>query len=146
MGSLVTSGLGTLSLDECLERLASNQVGRIALFVDEYPLIVPVNYRLIDLPGRRWIAVRTRRGGVIERSDVYVAFEIDEIDRERRTGWSVVVRGTLHHVDPDAADFRLRFDPDSWVAREHDVWMVIDAFQITGRELSDPALPWELSP
>jgi hypothetical protein len=57
-----------------------------------------------------------------------------------------VVRGTLHHVDPDAADFRLRFDPDSWVAREHDVWMVIDAFQITGRELSDPALPWELSP
>jgi nitroimidazol reductase NimA-like FMN-containing flavoprotein (pyridoxamine 5'-phosphate oxidase superfamily) len=142
----VTEGLEALSFDECIERLGSRHVGRIALFVDEYPLIVPVNYRLVELPGRRWIAIRTRRGGVIERSEMYVAFEIDDIDLVRRTGWSVVVRGTLHQVDPDAADFARRFDPDTWVAREHDVWMVIDAFQITGRALCDPAIPWELAP
>ena len=141
----MTAGLEALTLDECLERLASHHTGRLALFVDEYPLIVPVNYRLVELPGRRWIAVRTRRGGVIDRADMYVAFEIDDIVPERRTGWSVVVRGTLHRVDPNAADFGRRFDPDSWVAREHDMWMVIDAFQITGRELRDPTLPWELS-
>jgi nitroimidazol reductase NimA-like FMN-containing flavoprotein (pyridoxamine 5'-phosphate oxidase superfamily) len=114
------------------------------MLVDEYPLIVPVNYRLVELPGRNWIAIRTRSGGVIERALLQVAFEIDDIAGEHREGWSVVVRGTLHHVDPDAADFRERFDPNSWLQQERDAWMVIDAFQITGRVLRDQSRPWQL--
>ena len=142
---MTDAGLDVLTFEECVARLEEGGVGRIALLVDEYPLIVPVNYRLVVLPGPRyWIAIRTRPGGVIERADMYVAFEIDDFDADRREGWSVVVRGTLHHVDPDVADFAQRFDPDSWLHEERDAWMVIEAFQITGRALHDRNRDWEL--
>jgi hypothetical protein len=134
--------LESLTFDECLARLQEHQVGRIALVSGGFPVVLPVNYRLVALPGKNWIAIRTRPGHVIERAGMNVAFEIDEIDPERREGWSVVVRGTLHHVDPDAADFRNRFDPDPWVLRDRDAWMVIEAFQITGRRLLDPGVDW----
>ncbi len=141
---MTNDGLDVLTFDECVARLEQQRVGRIALVVDDYPLIVPVNYRLVVRPGRHWIAVRTRTGGVIERAAMYVAFEIDDISAERREGWSVVVRGTLHHIDPDVADFGQRFDPDSWVQSERDAWMVIEAFQITGRALPDTSRHWQL--
>ena len=116
-----------------------HRVGRIALLVDEYPLIVPVNYRLVVLPGRG-TGSRFGRGpdGVIERADMYVAFEIDDVDAERREGWSVVVRGTLHHVDPDVADFVSVSILTAGSTTNRDAWMVIEAFQITGRALRDP--------
>jgi uncharacterized protein len=137
-------GLDVLTLEQCVARLEEHRVGRIALLVEEYPLIVPVNYRLVVLPGQHWIAVRTRPGGLIERADRFVAFEIDDVNAQRREGWSVVVRGTLHHVDAEAADFSRRFDPDTWLPGERDAWMVIKAFQITGRALRNPDRDWEL--
>jgi hypothetical protein len=141
---MTVDGLDQLTFEDCVARLGSHHVGRIALLVDEYPLIVPVNYRLVVLPGRHWIAIRTRPGGVIARANMYVAFEIDELDAERRAGWSVAVRGTLHHVDPVVADFGRRFDPDSWLHEARDAWMIIEAFQITGRALRGPNRDWEL--
>jgi hypothetical protein len=133
-----------MSFEECIALLEQHQVGRIAVVVDEYPLVVPVNYRLVTLPGRCWLAIRTRPGSVIDRAAMYVSFEIDDIDPQRREGWSVVVRGTLHRVDPNVADFGLRFDPESWLRDDPQSWLVVDAFQVTGRTLRDPALEWEL--
>jgi uncharacterized protein len=141
---VIGSGLQELTFDDCIALLQLNRVGRIAVLVDEYPLVVPVNYRLVTLPGRCWLAIRTRPGSVIDRAATYVSFEIDGIDRERREGWSVVVRGTLHRVDPDVADFGLRFDPESWLRDNPQSWLVIDAFQVTGRRLRDPTSEWEL--
>jgi len=139
------SGLVDLTFEECVERLESRAIGRVAVVVDGYPLVLPVNYRLVALPGRRyWVAVRTRPGGIIDRAATHVAFEVDEIDRDQREGWSVLVRGTLHRVDEDSADFASRYDPHSWLLDEPTVWMVIDAFQITGRELHQPGGRWEL--
>ncbi|MEX1008601.1 MAG: pyridoxamine 5'-phosphate oxidase family protein [Acidimicrobiia bacterium] len=145
---MTNAWLESLTFDECIARLQEQQVGRIAVVSDEFPLVLPVNYRLVAMPGKNWIAIRTRPGNVIERAGVHVAFEIDNIDPERRGGWSVVVRGTLHHVDEEAADFRTRFDPDPWIVRERDAWMVIEAFQITGRRLRHPGAEWgfELPP
>ena len=71
-----------------------------------------------------------------------VAFEIDEIDAANRQGWSVLVRGTLHHVDPDAAGFRERFDPEPWILADRDAWLIIDPFAITGRRLHPDAREW----
>ena len=138
--------LQDLPFDDCLALLRLRRIGRVALMIDGYPLVVPVNYRLVELPGRHWIAIRTRPGGAIEHAGVHCAFEIDDIDEEHRTGWSVVVRGTLHHVDRDAADFATRFDPDSWVVGEEGIWMVIEAFQISGRAIHEPSHDWALDP
>src|SRR4029450_11111736 len=103
--------LETLDMQECLSLLRQDQVGRVAVVVDEFPIVLPVNYKIVQVAGRVWIALRTRPGNVLDRASMPSAFEIDSVDAAHRQGWSVMVRGTLQHVDPDAADFRQRFDP-----------------------------------
>ena len=71
-----------------------------------------------------------------------VAFEIDELDELHREGWSVLVRGTVHRVDPDVASFRERFDPHPWLLAERDAWLVVQPFAITGRRLQGNKPEW----
>ena len=134
--------LSVLSYEECLTRLRAVQVGRIAVVVDEFPIVLPVNYRLVEAGGVTWVLVRTRPGNVIDRAGISAAFEIDGIDSVRHEGWSVVVRGMLMHVDPDAGDLRERFDPQPWLFEERDAWLVIEPFSITGRTVERPDLEW----
>jgi uncharacterized protein len=124
---------------DCLELLRFGELGRVAVVIDGFPLIVPVNYRLVEGPGAVWIALRTRPGNVVDRDRAPVALEVDHVDRVKREGWSVLVRGTLQRVDPEAADFRLRFDPKPWVPDARDRWLVIEPFSLTGRRLHTDA-------
>jgi nitroimidazol reductase NimA-like FMN-containing flavoprotein (pyridoxamine 5'-phosphate oxidase superfamily) len=133
--------LDELSLEECLEHLRAGTVGRLAVVFDDRPLVVPVNYRLVETVGLRWVAIRTKPGGLIERASQNVAFEIDGVDEVRRQGWSVLVRGTRHSLDPEAAGFRERFDTHPWLA-DRDDWFVIEPFSITGRELHAAPQEW----
>lgn len=138
--------LEEIPFEDCLQLLRVVPVGRISVVVDTYPVVLPVNYRLVETSGRAWIAIRTRAGNVIDRAPMNAAFEIDGIASAHREGWSVVVRGSLHHVDPEAADFREHFDPHPWLGDELDSWMMIEPFSITGRRLhgADPA--WAFAP
>ena len=140
--TMTNAVLDEMSLEECLCMLRENAVGRIAVVVDEFPIVLPVNYRLAEASGRTWLAVRTRPGNVLDRGSMHAAFEIDGIDSVHRQGWSVLVRGTLQHVDPDAADFRTRFDPEPWLTSERDAWLVIEPFEITGRRLRPAEVEW----
>ena len=134
----------TLDLEACLQHLRHEKVGRIAVVQDEYPLVVPVNYRFVEAAQRNWVALRTRAGNVIDRASSRVAFEIDGIDDTHRRGWSVLVRGTMLPVDEDAADFAEQFDSDTWLSTDRDTWLVIEPFSITGRAL-EPGTPWPFS-
>jgi nitroimidazol reductase NimA-like FMN-containing flavoprotein (pyridoxamine 5'-phosphate oxidase superfamily) len=134
--------LDELALDDCLSLLRTGQLGRIGFMVDEFPAVLPVNYRLVETSGRTWIALRTRPGNVIDRAPMQVAFELDGVDQFKQQGWSVLVRGTLHHIDPDAAEFRERFDPEPWIVAERDAWLIIDPFAITGRRLHAAEAEW----
>ena len=134
----------TLDHEACLEHLRYEKVGRIAVVQDEYPLVVPVNYRFVEAAQRNWVALRTRAGNVIDRASSRVAFEIDGIDDTHRRGWSVLVRGTMLPVDEDAADFAEQFDSDTWLSTGRDTWLVIEPFSITGRSL-EPGTPWPFS-
>jgi nitroimidazol reductase NimA-like FMN-containing flavoprotein (pyridoxamine 5'-phosphate oxidase superfamily) len=138
--------LEQLSHDECLALLRGTDFGRIGLLVDDAPIVLPVNFRLAETSSRSWIALRTRPGNVIDRAALHVAFEIDGVDPARQEGWSVLVRGTLHHVDPDAADFRERFDPQPWLLAERDSWLVIDPYSVTGRRLRAAPFEWAFQP
>ena len=136
------SGFEDLSLDACLQLLRAGHVGRIAFTVDEFPVVFPVNYRLVETSAPPWIALRTRPGNVIDRAPLATAFEIDGIDEEHGRGWSVLVRGTLEHIDPDAAGFRERFDPEPWLVTERDSWLAIAPFAITGRRVHAAEEAW----
>jgi nitroimidazol reductase NimA-like FMN-containing flavoprotein (pyridoxamine 5'-phosphate oxidase superfamily) len=134
--------LEVLSPSDCRFLLRENTFGRIAFVVNDAPVVLPVNYRLVETGGKTWIALRTRPGNVIDQASMTVAFEIDGIDSVRHQGWSVLVRGTLHHVDPDAAGFRARFDPEPWILAERDAWLIVDPFAITGRRLHPGEREW----
>jgi nitroimidazol reductase NimA-like FMN-containing flavoprotein (pyridoxamine 5'-phosphate oxidase superfamily) len=137
-----TTTLRDLSREECLALLRVTEVGRIAIVVDEFPQVLPVNYRLVETSARTWIAIRTRPGNVIARAGIPAAFEIDGFDSGDRQGWSVLARGTLHAVDADHAEFRERFDPEPWIVADRDAWLVVDPFQITGRRLQAGPPKW----
>lgn len=87
--------LDVLSHDECFRLLATHEVGRLGVYAEHYPLIIPVNYALDD----RIIIVRTSPGTKLSAlNHANVTFEVDEIDRTRRAGWSVLVRGLAEEV------------------------------------------------
>jgi nitroimidazol reductase NimA-like FMN-containing flavoprotein (pyridoxamine 5'-phosphate oxidase superfamily) len=136
--------LDELTLDECLALLRSQKVGRVAVMEHDFPVLLPVNFKLVETTGPAWVAIRTRPGNVIDRAPMPVAFEIDHIDLTEQAGWSVLVRGTLHHVRPDTGDFAERFDPQPWMERDRDAWLIIEPFSITGRRLRSPQPEWTL--
>jgi nitroimidazol reductase NimA-like FMN-containing flavoprotein (pyridoxamine 5'-phosphate oxidase superfamily) len=128
-----------------MQLLREGLLGRIGIVVDDAPIVLPINYRLVEATGTTpgaWIAIRTRPGNVVDRAGLMVALEIDGIDPIGKQGWSVLVRGTLHHVDADAAGFRDRFDSAPWLRDQRDAWLIIDPYSVTGRRLHPRTPEW----
>ncbi len=131
------TGLQWIDPDECLELLADDVVGRLAVVSGGRPLIFPVNYAL---DGRN-IVFRTDPGTKLSaESRAPACFEIDGIDRVAHVGWSVVATGRLEEVSEyDERTLRrlreLPVPPEPWArgAKEH--WMLLIPDQITGRRV-----------
>jgi hypothetical protein len=98
---LMTAGerrpeLQVLSSDDCYRLLATQQIGRLGVNAEHYPLILPVNYAL-DRAGV--IVIRTDAGTKLAAANhANVTFEVDEIDQRTRSGWSVLVRALAEEV------------------------------------------------
>jgi uncharacterized protein len=138
----VEDPLEPLTFEECLALLRATSVGRIAFVVDEFPVALPVNYRVAEEGNRLWIVVRTQPGHVIDQAPLRVAFQIDGVDPYRHGGWSVLVRGTLSHLDPDAECLRReRLDPVPWLD-DLESWLAITPLAVTGRRLGNRELEW----
>jgi hypothetical protein len=136
-----TSGawLEVLSPESCRALLRTTAVGRIAFTVDEFPVVLPVNYRYVESEVTPWLALRTRPGNIIDQAPTNVAFQIDGVDPVARAGWSVLVRGMLHHSE--ARHPPPRFDSEPWLA-DRTSWMFIEAALVTGRRLHPPMREW----
>jgi nitroimidazol reductase NimA-like FMN-containing flavoprotein (pyridoxamine 5'-phosphate oxidase superfamily) len=134
--------LEELDRDVCIDLLRATGVGRIAFVLDGYPVLFPVNYRLIEDGEVVRLLLQTRAGNVIDSADERVGIQIDGTDSDHGSGWSVLVRGRMHHLrDPALAELRDRLEPTSWV-RDHDAWITIDAVEITGRRLRSADDTW----
>jgi nitroimidazol reductase NimA-like FMN-containing flavoprotein (pyridoxamine 5'-phosphate oxidase superfamily) len=133
------TGLEVLDRDTCLTLLAGEEVGRLAMGTGGAPLVFPVNYALDG----ETLVLRTDPGTKLDHAGrSRVAFEIDGLDRETRTGWSVVATGRLEEVTHyDAARFeqvrRLPIEP--WAAGEKAHWLRLIPTQITGRRVGGRA-------
>lgn len=137
--------LEPLSQETCLRLLRQETVGRIAVVIDDGPVILPVNYRLVEPPSGPLLAVRTRPGNVIEQAPANVAFEIDSIDPVHHQGWSVLVRGELLHATLTSTGFWEGYDPESWLP-DRDAWLLVDPWAISGRELHGTEPLWQFHP
>jgi len=134
--------LDQLSTETCIELLRMHLVGRIAVVVDNFPIVMPVNYRLVETHDARWLVVRTRPGNELDRRGENAAFQIDNVDPVHRSGWSVLVRGQLSDLDSETIS-RLgpEIDPLPW-APGRDSWLALQATQITGRRLRATDIEW----
>jgi len=126
-----------LSDSECWRLLDEHAVGRIGVLVDSAPEIYPVNYRTDG----RTILFRTDPGSKLrglERSPS-VSFEIDDVEPESRTGWSVLVKGRAREL-VDAGEVRVASQPglDHWSIGAKAHWVRIEPYEVTGRQLMAP--------
>ncbi len=131
-----------LSYSRCVELLSAFSVGRIAVVVDRFPIIFPVNYRVVNAPDP-WLAIRTRRHSPIDRGEGHVAFEIDSIDTKHQQGWSVLVRGGIRDLAQQTQAVKAEIDSQPWTGDERDVWLAVQPLTITGRALHHSTVDWE---
>lgn len=126
---------------ECWRLLSSQPVGRVAVIVGHYPLVFPVNHAVVA----HGVVFRTAAGEKLwatHRNNV--SFQVDQIDMEHETGWSVLLRGAAQELLPER-NLELFDDSDAaapqpWAPgpKEHLVRIVADG--ISGRRIR-PASP-----
>lgn len=116
-----------LDADECWALVSEAVVGRIAWTSPEGISVVPVNFRVIE----RVIVFHTTQESFLAGLAVptEVAFQVDEIDQETATGWSVLVRGVSGPADTAVSSI-------SWLEGGLTVGLAITASTIAGRVVS----------
>jgi len=125
-----------LSRDECLELLADQVIGRLAVIVDARPEIFPINY-VLDGDA---IVFRTNTGTKLAgTTHSEVAFEVDLTHAPTMTGWSVVVHGIAQEVTavdrPDLQERLQSLPLGVWAPGERPHLMRIAPHEITGRRV-----------
>jgi nitroimidazol reductase NimA-like FMN-containing flavoprotein (pyridoxamine 5'-phosphate oxidase superfamily) len=132
-------GLEEIETDDCWALLRSQPVGRFAVIAGPYPLVFPVNYAV----DRRHILFRTGAGTklwAVHHSNV--TFQVDQIDPEHRSGWSVMAWGAAHEISEEehvgVVDRAAPAVAVPWAPGErgHTVRMVVDG--ISGRRIRPP--------
>jgi uncharacterized protein len=126
--------LEPIEFEECLELLGNRHFGRLAVVIDDQPLIFPINYALDG----EHVVFRTDPGNKLHGAkDHRVAFEIDSADSVYHDGWSVLVVGTAREATEPARIRELsRLPLSPWSSGPKTHWMCIEGGAITGRRLT----------
>ena len=136
-----------IPVDECYRLLRTQQVGRLGVNAEHYPLIFPVNY---GMDGDT-IVIRTSPGTKLTAaSHANVTFEVDEIDQYARSGWSVLVRGLAEEVTeahgPELVQRTHDVGVRPWAPGEHGHWLRLIPHHVTGRRVVPGELPPAVDP
>ena len=116
--------------------MATQDVGRLVVVDGGRPLVFPVNYALDgEAP-----VFRTASGTKLWASTHSpVAFEVDHVDAETKTGWSVVVHGIAQEVTAfDRSDLQYRvagLPVEPWAPGDKPSFVRIEPRLITGRRI-----------
>ena len=119
---------------ECRRLIAPGGVGRIAFSTGSGPVVLPVNFAVLD----DTVVIRTAEGTIIDgHAGEQVAVEVDHLDEALCQGWSVLVRGPAHRVAHPAELRRLQEDAAvwPWPGGEREVYVRIIPSQVTGRRI-----------
>ena len=134
------TGLERMSREECVDRLATEEVGRLVVIDGERALVFPVNYAMDGDA----VVLHTADGIKLVRARHHrVTFEVDNTDRATRSGWSVVVQGVAQEITNfDASDVRDRLaqlSVEPWGPGNQPHVVRIVPLQITGRRVRSAA-------
>jgi nitroimidazol reductase NimA-like FMN-containing flavoprotein (pyridoxamine 5'-phosphate oxidase superfamily) len=121
---------------ESWQLLQSVSLGRIVFTRHAMPAIRPVNHLVDD----KMIVIRSHLGSaIVTRASAddgtVVAYEADEIDPVRHTGWSVIATGIAQLIRESAAITRYQQLLEPWAAGQMDYVISIKPQIITGVRL-----------
>ena len=128
------NGLEVLDRAECLRLLGTATLGRIGISSGALPVILPVNFRLVD----DTIVFRTASGTKLDAATrgAVVAFEVDAMDPFEHTGWSVMVTGVASRVtDPAALAAVHRERVARWAPFGDDCVVAVSTDIVSGRRI-----------
>lgn len=129
MKAVDRTGIEVIDSDGCLLLLRGRQVGRLGIVVAGEPIILPVNYTVLD----GTIVFRSAPGSKLDMGPRAPAcFEVDEFDESMSTGWSVLVAGRLEEIDAGEVGDA---DVTPWAPGERDHWMRLVPRRVTGRRV-----------
>lgn len=125
-----------LTYEDCLALLRQGEFGRVAVCTPDGPRIVPVNYAVVDDEA---IVFRTTPYSVlgVHARESRLAFEVDQVDREGHTGWSVVAsgRGSPLEDRDELARIRTFRDPQPWAGGQRWLYILLRWQDLTGRRI-----------
>ncbi|MFH8769478.1 pyridoxamine 5'-phosphate oxidase family protein [Streptomyces sp. NPDC017958] len=128
-------GFRELARHECLRLMAKVTVGRIVFTRRALPAVLPVNFGQ-DVDGAVLLCTSAASDLVRAIDGAVVAFEVDDVDLARHSGWSVVIVGPAAVVtDPVEHERLARTGPASWGPAPDEVFIRIEPELVTGREL-----------
>ena len=125
-----------LSEAACKELLAQHTAGRIGFLAPEGPQILPVTYQYRNFN----VIFRTSPVGVLSglARRTSVAFEIDEIDEQKHTGWSVLVLGFAQAMTHDyLLTSAWETGPVPWAEGTRNLFIEITPRTISGGSVGD---------
>jgi nitroimidazol reductase NimA-like FMN-containing flavoprotein (pyridoxamine 5'-phosphate oxidase superfamily) len=129
-----------LTYQTALDLLRRNELGRVAVCTPSGPRIFPVNYSV----HRDSLVFRTAPYTVLGTyaDGSLLALEIDGLDHEQRTGWSVVATGRASVIDEPAEidAIRAEADPSPWASGQRLLYVRLRWEELTGRRIGEVAL------
>lgn len=147
LGTKASPRIEELGPATCLRLIELEPVGRIVFLDGLQPLALPVTFTL-DVGA---VVFQSGKGSKLEKAmtepGARVAFEVDRYDPEARTGWSVLIKGTVHPILGLVDAVRIdRFADTAWADVGDDArWVRIEADEITGRRVGPPTVEKENS-
>ncbi|MGW7005579.1 pyridoxamine 5'-phosphate oxidase family protein [Streptomyces sp. NPDC054933] len=123
-----------LAEGEALELLASVSLGRVVFSDKALPAVRPVNHVVDD----SHVVIHAHAGAAILGSAAHravVAYEADEFDPRKHTGWSVIITGAASLVSDPAELSRYRMMLVPWIDAEMEYVIRISPDIVTGYRL-----------
>ena len=124
-----------LDQDECMQLLAREPVGRLALSAGALPVVLPVNFTLVD----RTIVFASAAGLKLDAAQrgVVACMEVDGYDRWSHGGWSVLATGRLQEItDPEQLARARRLPLSPWALPNPDHYVQLPIELLSGRRIN----------
>jgi nitroimidazol reductase NimA-like FMN-containing flavoprotein (pyridoxamine 5'-phosphate oxidase superfamily) len=118
----------------CFSLLRAESVGRVAFCDADETSVIPVNYAI----DQDRVVFRTAGGAKLSAAigGSEVAFEIDGVDEDARTGWSVIVHGVMTIVsEPDDVEHLQELGLRPWARAPKENWVAIHRRRTSGRRI-----------
>jgi len=127
--------LEILAEDECLALLSREPVGRLALSAGALPVVLPVNFTLVD----RTIVFASAPGMKLDaaQAGLVACMEVDGYDVWSHGGWSALATGRLAEITDAQRLAQARELPLSpWAVRDADHYIELKIELLSGRRIN----------